>query len=53
MKGCQKNWFYLRNYASVPLSMFTGSRLIPLPSWGNGVARKDLDKLHPMSEALQ
>jgi hypothetical protein len=33
--------------------MFTGSRPIPLPSWGDGVARNDLGKLQPMREALQ
>jgi hypothetical protein len=33
--------------------MFNDSRPIPLPSWGDGVARKDFSKLQPMCEALQ
>jgi hypothetical protein len=40
-----KKWFYLRNDASVPLPAFPGSRPILVPSWGEGVARKDIDKL--------
>jgi hypothetical protein len=42
MKGWRKKWFYLRNDASAPLPVFTGSRPAPLPSLGDGVARKDL-----------
>jgi hypothetical protein len=53
MKGWQKKWFYLRNDASTPLPIFTSSCPVPLPSWGDGVARKDLSKFHPMREALQ
>jgi hypothetical protein len=53
MKGWPKNWFYLRNNASAPLLMFTGSHPIPMPSSRHGVARKDLGKLHPVCEALQ
>jgi hypothetical protein len=53
MKGWRKNWFYLRNDDSAPLPVFTGSRLVPLPSLGDGVARKDLNKLQPVHEALQ
>jgi hypothetical protein len=45
MKGWRKKWFYLRNDASTPLPMFTGSWPIPPPSWGDGVARNDLGKL--------
>jgi hypothetical protein len=33
--------------------VFTFGRPIPLPSWGDGVARNDLGKLQPMCEALQ
>jgi hypothetical protein len=52
MKGWQKKWFYLRNDASTPLPVFTGSHPIPVPSWGDGVAWKDLGKLQPLCEAL-
>jgi hypothetical protein len=52
MKGWQKKWFYLRNDASTPLPVFTGSHPIPVPSWGDGVAWKDLSKLQPLCEAL-
>jgi hypothetical protein len=45
MKGWWKKWFYLRNDASASLPKFTGCRPIPLLSWGDGVARKDLGKL--------
>jgi hypothetical protein len=53
MKGWRKKWFYLRNDASAPLLVFTGSRPVPLPFLGDGVARKDLSKLQPVHEALQ
>jgi hypothetical protein len=53
MKGWRKKWFYLRNDAFMPLPTFTCCRLVPLPSWDDGVARKDLTKLQPMREALQ
>jgi hypothetical protein len=53
MKGMQKKWFYMRNDASTPLLTLTDSPPIPLPSWGDGVARRDLSKLQPMCEALQ
>jgi hypothetical protein len=53
MKGWQKMWFYLRNDADVPLPAFTNHHPIPLPTWGYMVARKVLDKLHPMHEVLQ
>jgi hypothetical protein len=52
MKGWRKKWFYLRNYASAVLPMFTGSRPVPLPSCGDGVAMKYLDKLQPLCEAF-
>jgi hypothetical protein len=53
MKGCWKKWFYLRNDASTSLPMFIGSRPVLLPSYGDGVAWKDLSKLQPLCEALQ
>jgi hypothetical protein len=53
MKGWQKKWFYLRNDVSALLPVFTGSYHVPLPSWGDGVARNDLGKLQPLREALQ
>jgi hypothetical protein len=36
--GWQKVWFFLRNDTDTPLPMFTGSRLVPQPKWGYGVA---------------
>jgi hypothetical protein len=53
MKGWRKKWFYLRNDTSILLPMFTGCRPVPLPSWGDGVASKDVGKLQPLCEALQ
>jgi hypothetical protein len=53
MKGWQKKWFYLRNDASSPLPMFTGSRPVPLLSWGHKMASRDLGKLQHMREVLQ
>jgi hypothetical protein len=53
MKGWQKKWFYLRNDAFTLLPVFTGGHPVPLPSWGDGVAKKDLGKLHSLCENLQ
>jgi hypothetical protein len=53
MKGWWKKWFYLTNDISAMLPMFTSGRPIPLPSWGNGVARKDLNNLQPLCKNLQ
>jgi hypothetical protein len=53
MKGWRKKWFYLKNDASALLPAFTDGRPIPLPSWGKGVAGKDLNKLQPLREHLQ
>jgi hypothetical protein len=53
MKGWHKKWFYLRNDASTSLLVFTDSCPIPLLSWGEGVARKELSKLQPLRENLQ
>jgi hypothetical protein len=53
MKWWQKKWFYLRNDASTSLPTFIGSCPIPLPSYGDGVARRDLSMLQPMREARQ
>jgi hypothetical protein len=36
MKRWRKKSFYLRNNASNPLSVLTGSHQIPLPPWGGG-----------------
>jgi hypothetical protein len=49
----QKIWFFLRNDADTLLPVFTGSRLIPQPKWGYGVAQKDLHKLQPLCEVIQ
>jgi hypothetical protein len=53
MKGWWKKWFYLRNDASALHPAFTGGCPVPLSSWGDGVAQKDLGKLEPLCEALQ
>jgi hypothetical protein len=53
MKGWRKKWFYLRNDAFAPPPAFTNGHPVPLPSWGGGVAKKDLDKLHPLRKNLQ
>jgi hypothetical protein len=45
MKGWWMKWFYLRNDVSALLPAFTGSYPIPLLSWGDGLAPKDLNKL--------
>jgi hypothetical protein len=33
-----KVWFFFRNNMNAPLPVFTGSRPIPQPKWGYGVA---------------
>jgi hypothetical protein len=53
MKGWRKKWFYLRNGTFTPLPTFTSGCPVPLPSWGEGVAKKDLGKLHPLRKNLQ
>jgi hypothetical protein len=53
MKGWRKKWFYLRNDGFAPLPAFTGGHPVPLPSWGDGVAKKDLGKLLPLRKNLQ
>jgi hypothetical protein len=53
MKGWWKKWFYSRNDVGAPLPAFTGNCPISLPTWGYGVARKDLRKLQPMREVIQ
>jgi hypothetical protein len=53
MKGWRKKWFYLSNHASASLPKFIGCCPVPLPSWGDDAARKDLTKLQPMREAFQ
>jgi hypothetical protein len=37
--GWWKVWFFLKNDADVPLPIFMGSRPIPQPKWGYGVAQ--------------
>jgi hypothetical protein len=48
-----KVWFFMRNDTNALLPMFMGSRLIPQPNWGYGVARKDFRKLQPLREVIQ
>jgi hypothetical protein len=43
----QKECFFLRNDADVPLSVFTGSRPIRQPKWEYAVAQKDLPGYNP------
>jgi hypothetical protein len=47
MKGWRKKWFYVMNDASTPFPAFISGRPIPLPSWGDVVARKDVGMLQP------
>jgi hypothetical protein len=49
----RKKWFYLKNDDSTLLSAFTDGCPVPLASWGEGAARKDLGKIHPLREYLQ
>jgi hypothetical protein len=53
IKGWQKNWFYLKNHDSSPLPACTRGGPIPLTSWGEGAARKDLSKIQPLCDCLQ
>jgi hypothetical protein len=52
-KGWWKKWFYLKNNAFALLPMFTSGCLVSVPSWGEGVTGKDLNKLQPLHEHLQ
>jgi hypothetical protein len=45
LDGWRKVWFFLRNDTNAPLPVFTGSRPVPQPNWGYGVAQRDLRKL--------
>jgi hypothetical protein len=45
--------FFLRNNVTVPLLVFTGSRPIPQPKWGYGVAPRDLCRLQPLRDVVQ
>jgi hypothetical protein len=49
----RKIWFFLRNNTDVLLPGFTGSRPIPQPNWGYGVAQKDLRRLQPLWEVIR
>jgi hypothetical protein len=50
MNGWRKKWFYLRDDDSMPLPTFIGSHPIPLPSWGDRLARRGLSMLQPMCD---
>jgi hypothetical protein len=43
----------LRNDADTPLPAFMGGCPIPHPSWGYGVAWRDLHRLQPLLEVVQ
>jgi hypothetical protein len=45
-------WFFLRNDTDALLHVFMGSRPIPQPNWGYGVAQKDLRRLQPLQEVI-
>jgi hypothetical protein len=53
MKGWRKKWIYLRNDASAPLPTFTSSRPVPMPSLGDDLVEKDLNKLQSLCKTLQ
>jgi hypothetical protein len=53
MKGWRKKWFYLENDDSAPLPVFTGGHPVPQPSWREGAAGKDINKIQPLREYLQ
>jgi hypothetical protein len=53
LDGWQKAWFFLGNNTDAPLLVFTGSRPIPQPNWGYGVAQRYLCRLQPMREVIQ
>jgi hypothetical protein len=48
----RKVLFFLRNDADAPLLVFMGSRHIPQPKWGYGVAQKDLHRLQPLRDIV-
>jgi hypothetical protein len=51
--GWQKEWFFLRNDVDAPLPVFTVNRPTPQPSWGYGVAWRDIRRLQPLREVVQ
>jgi hypothetical protein len=51
--GWQRVWFFFRNDVDAPLPVFKGSRPVPQPNWGYGVARRDLSRLQPLREIIQ
>jgi hypothetical protein len=53
MKGWWKKWFYMKNDDSAMLPVFTCGRPIPLPSWGEGAAGKDLGRIQRLRVYLQ
>jgi hypothetical protein len=48
----RRAWFLLRDGANAMFPMFLGSRPIPHPNWGYGVAQTDIRRLQPMLEAI-
>jgi hypothetical protein len=47
VNGWSKIWFFLRNDAAAPLSVFTGNRPIPQPNWWYRVAKKSSASYNP------
>jgi hypothetical protein len=42
--GWWKIWFFLKNDTNTMLPVFTGSRPIPQPNWGYGMAQRELHR---------
>jgi hypothetical protein len=51
--GWQREWFFLRNVADVPLPMFTGNRSAPQPSWGMWWLDGTSTSLQPLCDVVQ
>jgi hypothetical protein len=49
----RKVWFFLRNDVHPPLPVVIGSRPIPQPKWGYGVAQRDIRRLQPLRDVVQ
>jgi hypothetical protein len=47
ISGWRKKWFYMKNDDFAPLPAFTGGQPIPLTSWGERAAGKDVRKYNP------
>jgi hypothetical protein len=50
--GWKKVWFFLRNDADTSLPLFMGSRPVPQPKWGYGVAQQYICRLQPLRDVI-